>query len=120
MNHQHLHSLQYLRLFCASMVLALAATAAMANDEARLEPLPDEPTASAAVTDGSTEIIQKREQNAVTSVRVRRGNNVYYVTPTEQIPASTGGARAAQWEIFQFRPGRSQDMPSVAPPAPPR
>lgn len=111
----------YLRLLCtaAAFAMAAAATAAPA-DEARLEPLPDDPAVAAAVADGTTEITQRREQNAITSVRIRRGNNTYYVTPTEQIPASQSGTRAAQWEIFQFRPGRSRDVPFEAPPTPPR
>jgi hypothetical protein len=118
---QQTYGMRYLRLLCtaAALVMATAATAAPA-DEARLEPLPDDPAVAVAVTDGTTEITQRREQNAITSVRIRRGNNTYYITPTEQIPASQSGARAAQWEIFQFRPGRSRDVPFEAPPTPPR
>ena len=110
-----------LRQLCGAAALALATAAvAAAVDEARLEPLPDDPAVAIAVTDGTTEITQRREQNAITSVRIRRGNNIYYVTPTEQIPSSQSGIRAAQWEIFQFRPGRSRDIPFEAPPTPPR
>lgn len=110
-----------LRLLCAAALLtsACAVTAAQ-RDDVRLEPLPDDPAVAAAVADGAIEITQRREQNAITSVRIRRGNNTYYVTPTEQIPASQSGARAAQWEIFQFRPGRSRDVPVEAPPTSPR
>ena len=114
MNH---HRLIQRRLTGVVIALALAACAqgtAWAAD--RLEPLPDDPAASAAVGDGTTEITQKREQNAVTSVRVRRGDNTYYVTPAEQIPSSVGGVRAAQWEIFQFRPGRPKDIQPAPPP----
>lgn len=115
------NSLQYLRLLGGSLALAMASSALAAPGiEDKSEPLPDDPAASAAVMDGTTEITQKREQSAVTSVRVRRGNNIYYVTPSEQIPSSEGGGRAAQWEIFQFRPGPPKDIPPAPPPAPPR
>lgn len=127
-------SLPNLRLLCGRMAQAWLASLACAvafalpgsaqaapNGGAGLESLPDDPAVSAAVKDGSTEITQKREQNAVTSVRVKRGDNTYYVTPTEQIPSSYGsGGRAAQWEIFQFRPGRPKDIQPAPPPAPPR
>ncbi len=114
MNHQRL--LQQ-RLTGAGIALALAACAQGVVWAADLEPLPDEPAASSAVGDGTTEITQKREQNAVTSVRVRRGTNTYYVTPVEHIPSSEGGGRAAQWEIFQFRPGRPKEIQPAPPPA---
>jgi hypothetical protein len=112
--------LQHLRLLCG-MAFFLGGAMAAAEDKSLLEPLPDDPAASAAVTDGSTEITQKRQQNAVTSVRVKRGNNVYYVTPAEQIPSSEAGGRAAQWEILQFRPGRpNKDIEPAPPPSMPR
>jgi hypothetical protein len=118
---KQIYGLTYLRLLFGAATLALAtAVTAATVDEARLEPLPDDPAVAIAVTDGTTEITQRREQNAITSVRIRRGNNTYYITPTEQIPASQSGTRAAQWEIFQFRPGRSRDVPFEAPPTPPR
>ncbi len=108
----------HLRPAGASIVLALAACAqGSAWAAAPLQPLPDDPSASMAVGDGTTEITQKREQNAVTSVRVRRGTNTYYVTPAEQIPSSEAGGRAAQWEIFQFRPGRPKEIQPAPPPA---
>ena len=120
MIHQNYGS-TYLRLLCATAVLAAAtAVTAAPQDDVRLEPLPDDPAVAVAVGDGTTEITQRREQNAITSVRIRRGNNTYYITPTEQIPASQSGARAAQWEIFQLRPGRSREVPYEAPPTPPR
>ena len=80
-----------------------------------LEPLPDD-SLPAVAADGATQIIQTREQNAVTSVRVKRGNNVYHVTPAEQIPAYEGGGRAAHWEIFEFRSKSPKDRPSAPPP----
>ncbi len=111
------HCMQHLRLIGSSLGLALAASAfAVPGDEARVDTLLDDPAASAAVGDGVPEITQKREQNAITSVRVKRGNNTYYVTPAEQIPSSEGGGRAAQWEILQFRPGRPKDIPPAPPP----
>jgi hypothetical protein len=115
MNH---HRLLQLRLSGVSIALALAVCAeGTARAAEQPEPLPDDPAASSAVGDGVPEITQKREQNAVTSVRVRRGTNTYYVTPAEQIPSSEGGGRAAQWEIFQFRPGRPRDIQSAPPPS---
>jgi riboflavin biosynthesis pyrimidine reductase len=111
----------YLRRLCATVVMSAAtAVTAAPREDVRLEALPDDPSVAAAVTDGTTEITQRREQNAITSVRIRRGNNTYYVTPSEQIPASQSGTRAAQWEIFQFRPGRSREVPFETPPTPPR
>ena len=80
-----------------------------------LEPLPDD-RMPAAAPDGTTQITQTREQNAVTSVRVKRGSNVYHVTPAEQIPEHEGGGRAAQWEIFEFRSKSAKDRPSAPPP----
>lgn len=114
MNH---HRLLQHRLAGIGIAIALATCVqktAYAAD--LLESLPDDPAVSAAVGDGTTEITQKREQNAVTSVRVRRGANTYYVTPAEQIPSSEAGGRAAQWEIFQFRPGRPKDIQPAPPP----
>jgi hypothetical protein len=66
-----------------------------------------------------TEITQKREQNAVTSVRVKRGDNVYHITPSEQVSGSDSGGRAATWEIFQFNssPAPSRSKPEATPPA---
>ncbi len=119
MNHDRLPQWRpQLRLTGVRIVLALAAGAHITAWTAdALEPLPNDPAASAAVGDGTTEITQKREQNAVTSVRVKRGDNTYYVTPAEQIPSSVGGGRAAQWEIFQFRPGRPKDVQPAPPPS---
>ncbi len=77
---------------------------------------PDDPDASTRVPDGTTSITQTREQNAVTSVRVRRGDNVYHVTPAEQIPHYQEGGRAATWEIFQFRPKPAPDPKAPPPP----
>ncbi|MEO0319100.1 MAG: hypothetical protein RL404_2777 [Pseudomonadota bacterium] len=76
----------------------------------------DDPIATTRVPDGTTTITQTREQNAVTSVQVRRGDNVYNVTPAEQIPANLGGGRAATWEIFQFKPRRADDRRAAPPP----
>lgn len=70
----------------ATFALALASGLAVAAD-----PLLDDPIATTRVPDGVTTITQTREQNAVTSVQVRRGGNVYHVTPAEQIPANQGG-----------------------------
>lgn len=100
-------SLYLLRAAFAAAALGLATSAAA------LEQLPDAPEAATRVPDGSTLLSQTREQNAVTSVRVQRGRNVYHVTPPEQIPYYQEGGRAATWEIFQFR---SKPAADAAPP----
>lgn len=97
---------------CIGAVLAASITAAQG---AALEPLPNDSLPTSA-PDGTTQITQTREQNAVTSVRVKRGSNVYHVTPPEQIPSYEGGGRAAQWEIFEFRNKSRRDQPSAPPP----
>ena len=97
---------------CTGAALAICVTLVYG---VTLEPLPDD-SLPAATPDGATRITQTREQNAVTSVRVQRGNNVYHVTPAEQIPSREGGGRAAQWEIFEFRSKSAKDSPSAPPP----
>ena len=86
-----------------------------------LEPLPEtvEPAISVPRSaTGTNEITQIREQNAVTSVRVKRGGSYYYVTPSEQFSDSQGGGRAAQWQIFEFK--SKSAPPDTAPPPPQR
>lgn len=109
---QHFSGLRAWRRVCSGVVFTLWLTAAHSG---ALEPLPEDSLPTNA-PDGTTQITQTREQNAVTSVRVRRGDNVYHVTPAEQIPAHEGGGRAAQWEIFQFRSKSSRDRPAAPPP----
>ncbi len=99
------------RAALAACALALASGTALAADS-----LLDDPIATTRVPDGSTIITQTREQNAVTSVQVRRGDNVYHVTPPEQIPSNLGGGRAATWEIFQFKSRRADDRRAAPPP----
>ncbi len=99
------------RTAVAAGVLALASGAALAADA-----LLDDPIATTRVPDGTTTITQTREQNAVTSVQVRRGDNVYHVTPAEQIPSHEGGGRAATWEVFQFKSRRADDRRAAPPP----
>lgn len=89
---------------------------AFASALALAEPLPEDPVASTRVPDGTTKITQVREQNAVTSVRVQRGTNVYHVTPAEQIPHYQEGGRAATWEVFQFRSKPAPDTGAMPPP----
>jgi hypothetical protein len=100
--------LRQIRVISASALLTVSCQLAAADN------LLDDPVAGARVGDGITKFTQTREQNAVTSVRVQRGDNVYHVTPTEQIPYYQEGGRAATWEILQFRstpaPGRN-DLP---------
>ena len=109
---QHSTGLRQWHLVCTGAVLA---TCVSLSYGVTLEPLPED-SVPAAAPDGTTQITQTREQNAVTSVRVKRGNNVYHVTPAEQIPAHEGGGRAAQWEIFEFRSKSAKDSPSAPPP----
>ena len=82
----------------------------------RAENLLDDPYAGSLIPDGITKITQVREQNAVTSVRVQRGDNVYHVTPPEQIPYYQEGGRAATWEIIQFRARPVDDRSAMPPP----
>ena len=64
MNH---HRLLQQRLAGISIALALATFAqGMTWAADALEPLPEDPAVAAAVGDGTTEITQKREKNAVT------------------------------------------------------
>jgi hypothetical protein len=109
---QHLSGLRYWCSICIGAAFIVGVGAAQA---VTLEPIPEDGLPAAA-PDGTTQITQTREQNAVTSVRVKRGSNVYHVTPPEQIPAHEGGGRAAQWEIFEFRSNTNRDRPSAPPP----
>lgn len=109
---QHSSSLRQWRHVCLGAAFTCWATAALGG---ALEPLGDDSFPTVA-PDGTTQITQTREQNAVTSVRVRRGDNIYHVTPAEQIPAHEGGGRAAQWEIFQFRSKSTREQPAAPPP----
>ena len=110
--------LQRILLSIAAITLGFSAGGTMA---VTLEPLPEtvEPAIAIPKTvTGTNEITQTREQNAVTSVRVKRGNSAYYVTPSEQFSESQSGGRAAQWQIFEFK---SKSAPSdMAPPPPQR
>jgi hypothetical protein len=95
----------------AGLIIGATACVALAA-----EPVPSSPDASTRVPDGVTSITQRREQNAVTSVRVQRGDNIYHVTPPEQVPYYQEGGRAATWEIFQFRSRPRADIPAPPPP----
>lgn len=103
-------SLRHLRTASLGTLLSVACTIAFADN------LLDDPLAGSRVLDGTTKITQTREQNAVTSVRVQRGDNVYHVTPPEQIPYYQEGGRAATWEIIQFRSTQPREG-GVMPPA---
>ncbi len=113
---QPINRLHILRLACLGALLSVAADRVVADERASDVASPDNPVASTRVPDGITTITQTREQNAVTSVRVQRGDNVYHVTPAEQIPHYQEGGRAATWEVFQFRPGRTPDSKALPPP----
>jgi hypothetical protein len=98
------------RLISVGAVLSILSTGALAEN-----PL-DDPYAGSLIPDGRTKITQIREQNAVTSVRVQRGDNTYHVTPAEQIPYYQEGGRAATWEIIQFRSKPVDDRGAMPPP----
>ena len=103
--------LQRLVLVAAS-VLLLASGAHAAGNKTALDMLPDDGEPAVTVTTPTPrakEITQTREQNAVTSVRVREGNNTYYVKPGEQSADGRGGVRGAQWQVFEFK---SKDKPN--------
>lgn len=104
-------ALQRLALALASLFL-LAGGAQAAGNKTALEMLPDDGEPAVTVTTPTPrakEITQTREQNAVTSVRVREGNNTYYIKPGEQTADGHGGVRGAQWQIFEFK---SKDKPN--------
>ena len=103
-------SLRSLRIASAGTLLSVACQFALADN-----PL-DDPLAGVRIPDGATKLSQTREQNAVTSVRVQRGDNVYHVTPREQIPYYHEGGRAATWEIIQFRSSTTRDSKALPPP----
>lgn len=103
--------LQRLTLAVASLLL-LASGAQATGNKTALEMLPDDGEPAVTVTTPTPrakEITQTREQNAVTSVRVREGNNTYYIKPGEQTADGHGGVRGAQWQIFEFK---SKDKPN--------
>lgn len=103
--------LQRLALALASLLFLVGGAQAAGNKTA-LEMLPDDGEPALTVTTPTPrakEITQTREQNAVTSVRVREGNNIYYVKPGEQAADGHGGVRGAQWQIFEFK---SKDKPN--------
>lgn len=103
-------SLRQIRTASVGALLSVACQIACADN-----PL-DDPLAGVRAPDGATKVTQTREQNAVTSVRVQRGDNVYHVTPREQIPYYQEGSRAATWEIIQFRSAPVQDRNALPPP----
>lgn len=107
----------------SALLLTAISISALAAPPSNLEAVPDiDITAEkpkAAPT--AQEITQIREQNAVTSVRVKKGSNTYYVTPSEQFSSSQSGGRAAQWEIFEFRSkSKNPVIDNGAPPPPSR
>jgi hypothetical protein len=82
-----------------------------------LQPLPETDLPSIKAPPTAQEITQIREQNAVVSVRVKRGDNTYYVTPSEQFSESQNGGRAAQWQIFEFRSKKETPRSALPPPS---
>jgi len=104
----------------------LATTAlGVAAANVTLQALPDDEEPAVKINPPSTvrEITQTREQNAVTSVRVRRGDNMYYIKPQDYAAPAESGGRAAQWQILEFnrktKPPPDLNKRSVAPPVPP-
>lgn len=114
--------LQRLTLAVASVLLLVGGAQAAGNKTA-LEMLPEDGEPAVTVTTPTPrakEITQTREQNAVTSVRVREGNNIYYVKPGEQSADGHGGVRGAQWQIFEFRSKDSPNRSNNGLPPPPQ
>ena len=99
-----------------SRLLGVGAVLSILSTGTSAENLLDNPYAGSLIPDGRTKITQIREQNAVTSVRVQRGDNIYHVTPAEQIPYYQEGGRAATWEIIQFRSKPVDDRSAMPPP----
>lgn len=107
----------------SALLLTAISSAVLAAPPSNLEAVPEvDVTAEKPKTAASAqEITQIREQNAVTSVRVKKGSNTYYVTPSEQFSSSQSGGRAAQWEIFEFRSkSKNPVIDNGAPPPPSR
>ena len=103
-------------LFRQSRLLGVGAVLSMLSTGASAENPLDDPYAGSLIPDGRVKMTQIREQNAVTSVRVQRGDSIYHVTPTEQIPYYQEGGRAATWEIIQFRSKPVDDRGVMPPP----
>ena len=82
-----------------------------------LQPLPEADIPAINTPAPTQEITQIREQNAVTSVRVKRGDNTYYVTPSEQFSNLQSGGRAAQWQIFEFKSKKNTTNNALPPPS---
>ena len=107
----------------SALLLTAISSAVLAAPPSNLDAVPEvDVTAEKPKTAaGAQEITQIREQNAVTSVRVKKGGNTYYVTPSEQFSSSQSGGRAAQWEIFEFRSkSKNPVIDNGAPPPPSR
>ena len=110
------------RPVAASMLAAASLAVAAAN--VTLQGLPDEEEPAVKINPPSTtyDITQTREQNAVTSVRVRRGDNTYYVKPHDYAAPTESGGRAAQWQIFEFnrktKPAPALRKEAAPPPVP--
>lgn len=114
-------SLKCSRLFWSALLLTVMSSSVLAATPGNLEALPDVDGPPEKPKSGASaqEITQIREQNAVTSVRVKKGNNTYYVTPSEQFSSSQSGGRAAQWEIFEFRSKSKNPVTDTGAPPPP-
>lgn len=111
-----------LMLWIALLITSLSCSV-LAAPPSNLEAVPDVDVSAEKPKTAPTaqEITQIREQNAVTSVRVKKGSNTYYVTPSEQFSSSQSGGRAAQWEIFEFRSkSKNPVIDNGAPPPPSR
>lgn len=101
-----------------SLTISVLANIAFAGSQPdNLQPLPEADVPAVKVPSSSQEITQIREQNAVTSVRVKRGDNTYYVTPSEQFSGLQAGGRAAQWQIFEFKSKKETSNRALPPPS---
>ena len=112
-------ALHYVSLAGMGLVLSILASMTFAGGMPdNLQPLPEADLPSVIAPSSPTqEITQIREQNAVTSVRIKRGDNTYYVTPSEQFSGLQSGGRAAQWQIFEFKSKKQTPNNALPPPS---
>lgn len=104
------------------MLAAASLGVAAANVTLQALPGDDEPAVRISPPSTAYDITQTREQNAVTSVRVRRGDNTYFVKPHDYAAPTESGERAAQWQIFEFnrktKPAPALRKDAAPPPVP--
>lgn len=122
----------------ALLAAGTPAAAQQASAPAKLEKLEEVDAPPVTIRGGSRganerQITQKREQGRVTEVKVKSGNNTYYLKPNPPAgTASPGDARSdmtrpAQWKVMEFDWNNEQEKKTAQakaatvppPPAPP-